>query len=411
MTPIQVVGIGLNGADGLSPQLLELIDQAAILAGSDRHLDYFSHHAGQRWSLKGLEEQLQQHLQRPHPERVVVLTSGDPLFFGLGRRLLQTLPADALTFHPHISSIQLAFNRVKLPWQEATLVSVHGRSLERLEQALKKHQSPIAVLTDHHHTPGVIAQLIQSLALPIRYQLWLCENLGGENERVQQLSLTAAQGVIASPLNVVILQRLESPSPLRELPILGIPDQAFLSFRDRPGLMTKREVRVQILAELALRPQQVVWDIGAGTGSVSVEIGRLVPDAQVWAIEKSTAGYELIRQNADRFGVENITAIQGIAPEVLSQLPDPHRILIGGSSGRLLDILAVCTARLRPTGRLTVALATLENLAEVNQWLTHHTDWQGSYQQISLARSVAIGSRQRWSPLNPVTLVSLIRRD
>jgi precorrin-6Y C5,15-methyltransferase (decarboxylating) len=386
-----------------------MVDQAAIVAGSDRHLSYFPDHPADRWPLANLEARLLEHLQRSHPERVVVLTSGDPLFFGLGRQLLQALPAEALTFHPHVSSIQLAFSRIKLPWQEATLISAHGRSLERLATCLKRGQDLIAVLTDSINTPAAIARLVQSLDLPTDYGLWICENLGGEDERVQRLSLTAAEHITVSPLNVVILQRLETPVALQDLPLLGIPDQAFLSFPDRPGLMTKRPVRIQIMGELALQPQQVIWDVGAGTGSVSIEVARLVPEGQVWAIERSTMGSELIRQNVARFATSNVMVVQGNAPQALAGIPAPHRVFIGGSQGQLPAILDHCAQHLLPQGRILVALATLESLAEITQWLQQHPDWQGQFQQLALQGSVAVGPLTRWAPLNPVTLVRLTR--
>lgn len=412
MTPIQIIGIGLDGLAGLPVATQQLIAQASIIAGSDRHLSYIPiTHPAQRWSLVNLADRLQQYLVQSHSGSVVVLTSGDPLFFGLGRQLLEALPADVLTFHPHISSLQLAFSRVKLPWQEATVISAHGRSLDLLAAALRAGKNPIAVLTDGINTPGAIARLIQSLDLPTHYQLWICENLGGADERVQQQSIVAAQRATFAPLNVVILQRQNSVAALNNLPIMGIPDEAFLSFRDRPGLMTKREVRVQILADLTLQDYQVVWDIGAGTGSVSIEAARLLPHASIWAIEKSAAGCNLIRQNIERFGITNVTVLQSSAPAALSQLPDPHRVFVGGSGGHLAGILDACIPRLSPQGRLVAALATLENLAELTQWLKNHANWQATYHQIAAARSVAVGHLTRWAPLNPVILGCLIRTE
>ena len=407
MTPIQVVGVGLDGAAGLSAAVLTMIQQAKILAGSDRLLAQFPDHPGARWSLTDLPARLQQHLTQVDPTPVIVLTSGDPLFFGLGRQLLQVLPTAALTFHPHVSSVQLAFSRVKLPWQSATLISAHGRSLEPLAAAAKRGASPIAVLTDPVNTPAAIARFLQSLSLPTAYDLWVCENLGGAAEQIQHFAATAVPTGEFSPLNVVILQRGKEPPLPDPLPLLGIPDAAFLSFSDRPGLMTKREVRVQILAELALQPHQVIWDIGAGTGSVSVEIARLVPTAQVWAIEKTTAGCELIRQNARRFDTSNIHVVAGLAPAALSDLPQPDRIFIGGSQGQLTEILTICSTQLSANGVITIALATLETQAELTTWQTAHPRWQVTYQQVAVARSVAVGSLTRWQPLNPVVLATV----
>ena len=411
MTPIQVVGVGLDGAAGLAPTVLEVIQQAQILAGSDRLLQHFSSHPAQQWPLTDLPERLRQHATQPHPALVVVLTSGDPLFFGLGRQLLQVVPPEFITFHPHVSSVQLAFSRVKLPWQAATVISAHGRSLDRLATAVKQGASPIAVLTDPENTPTAIAQFLQSLSLPAHYRMWVCENLGGPDEQVRQFTLVEVPASGWSALNVVILQRHDSSPALATVPLLGIPDSAFLSFRDRPGLMTKRAVRVQILAELALQPHQVVWDIGAGTGSVSIEIARLVPTAQVWAIEKTTVGVELIRQNAVRFQTPNIHVISGQAPTALAELPNPDRVFIGGSQGQLTSILAHCRSRLNDSGTIVIALATLENQAELIQWQHDHPDWRVTYQQLAFTRSVSVGSLTRWEPLNPVVLATLQRSD
>ena len=411
MTPIQVVGVGLDGAVGLAPAVLEVIQQAQILVGGDRLLQYFPHHSAQQWSLTNLSERLRQHVAQPDPALVVVLTSGDPLFFGLGRQLLQVIPPELITFHPHVSSVQLAFSRVKLPWQEATVISAHGRSLDRLAAAVKKGASPIAVLTDPENTPTAIAQFLQSLGLPAHYRMWVCENLGGSDEQVRQFDLAEVPASGWSALNVVILQRHDSSPTLATVPLMGIPDSAFLSFRDRPGLMTKRAVRVQVLAELALQSHQTIWDIGAGTGSVSIEIARLVPTAQVWAIEKTTAGVELIRQNAARFQTPDIHVIAGQAPTALAELPHPDRVFIGGSQGQLTSILAHCSSHLNGSGIIVIALATLETQAELIQWQHDHPDWRVTYQQLTFTRSVAVGSLTRWEPLNPVVLATAQRSD
>jgi precorrin-6Y C5,15-methyltransferase (decarboxylating) len=424
MTPIQVVGIGLDGAAGLAPGVQAIVRRATVLVGSDRHLAYFpeSELGGDRWRLGDLgtlATRLQTWLADHSGETdavLVVLVSGDPLFFGLGRWLLEVCPPEVLTFHPHPSAVQLAFSRVKLPWQGATVVSLHGRASDRLITALKRGDSPIAVLTDGVNTPGAIARLVQDLALPQSYRLWVCENLGGATERVQayRLSELAHRDLAPlnvaplnfAPLNIVILQAVATPPPPAP-PRIGIEDGAFLGFSDRPGLMTKREVRLLALGELALQPSQVVWDVGAGTGSVSIEVARLVPDSQVFAIEKTAVGVALIRQNAERFATPQVQAIHGSAPAALGDLPDPDRVFIGGSGGNLAAILTACGDRLRPGGRLVCAIATLEHSATLTQWLADHPQWRSRACQVQLARSVAVGPLTRWSPLNPVTLTTL----
>ena len=340
----------------------------------------------------------------------MVLVTGDPLFFGLGRLLLAELPPEQLTFHPHLSAVGLAFNRIKIPWQDARVISAHGRSFDELIQALQQGTQKIAVLTDGTHTPGAIAKLLLALDLPSCYQFWVCENLGGEAERVQTWPIEEVWAQTFAPLNVVVLRRqsdsaLPSQLDLTTLPQLGLADQLFLSFSDRPGLMTKREVRLLVLGELALKAGQTIWDIGAGTGSVSIEIARLFPTSLVYAIEKTAAGTALISQNCRRFQVDNVVSIHGTAPDVLLDLPAPERIFIGGSGGNLSQILDACS-RLAPGGVLVLALATLEHLTTALGWLSRSGKWNHQLLQVQLARSVPVGQLTRFAPLNPVTIVS-----
>ncbi|MBD1914799.1 MULTISPECIES: precorrin-6y C5,15-methyltransferase (decarboxylating) subunit CbiE [Cyanophyceae] len=417
MTPIQVVGIGLDGREGLSPKLLQLIDQAAVLVGSPRHLSYFPDGLAQTWvlgDLKATLDRLRQRLDAAKPGIAVVLASGDPLFFGLGRLLLDHLPAESLTFHPHLSAVQLAFSRLKLPWQGATLISAHGRSTEELTTALRRGDALIAVLTDPTHNPAVLGQLILSLGLPYSYRLTVCENLGDDTETIHHLTPETTVGKTFAALNVVVLQRHHAEGLNTEnLPLIGLPDRAFATFSDRPGLITKRDIRIQILADLDPKPGQVIWDVGAGTGSVSVEINRLCPTAQAYAIEKTAAGHGLIQQNQRRLGNANLHPIYGAAPEALSNLPDPDRIFIGGSGGHLTEILDLSAQRLRPQGRIVLALATLEHTSTVLTWASRTADgraaWSVELRQIQVQQGVHVGALTRWQPLTPITIVTLNR--
>ncbi|WP_293142579.1 precorrin-6y C5,15-methyltransferase (decarboxylating) subunit CbiE, partial [Okeania sp. SIO3I5] len=329
---INVIGIGLDGVSGLNQLVREIVKRATLLVGSDRHLRYFPNHHAETIVLGDVLEaivEIQQHLDSPN-SCIVVLASGDPLFFGLGRLLVAHFPVEKLRFYPHLSSVQLAFSRIKIPWQDAKIISVHGRPMDELIQALQQGVEKVAVLTDSTNTPQAIANLLLALNLPTTYQFWVCENIGSEDERVQQWSIEEVEKEIFAPLNLVVLLRKtiirHQPIDLANLPLLGIPDNYFLSYDDRPGLMTKREVRVLILAELSLQPEQIIWDIGAGTGSVSVEIARLCNDSIVYAIEKTSAGTGLIEENCRRFQVKNVVSIHGDAPEILHHLRPPHRI-------------------------------------------------------------------------------------
>ncbi|MEO1148791.1 MAG: precorrin-6y C5,15-methyltransferase (decarboxylating) subunit CbiE [Cyanobacteria bacterium J06638_22] len=423
--PIAVVGIGLEGAEGLTPTARQVVEQANVLVGSDRHLTYFPDHPAEKIGLGSMQAAIAQiqaclasQSTPPSPASIVVLASGDPLFFGIGRLLLQHFTPHQLAFYPHLSSMQLAFSRIKQPWHDACLLSVHGRSPDRLIQALQRGEATIALLTDDIQTPHAIARLIQDLALPSRYRLWVCENLGDAAEKVRSFLPEAMPTDPFAPLTVVILTReaeasaVLSDTTLATLPTFGIADSLFLSFSDRPGLMTKREVRVLALGELSLREDPVIWDIGAGTGSVSVEMARLCPRSTILAIEKSAAGIALIKQNSHRFQCPNITPCYGQAPDILADLPAPDRVFVGGSGGHLLPILDQVAQVLSPKGIIVVAIATLDHLSGIMQWLdapTQRYRWQGHTLQAQLARSVAIASLTRLHPLNPVFLIRLHR--
>lgn len=405
MTPIVVVGIGL--AADLSPTAQAEVEQATLLVGGQRHLSYFPDHTAQKLPLGDLSaaiEQIQHHLTHSPAPKIVILASGDPLFFGLGRLLLTTFPAEQLTFYPHLSSVQLAFSRIKVPWQDANIISLHGRSPEALIQALQKGHDKIAVLTDPTYTPAAIARLFLTLDLPVAYQFWVCEDLGGPSEQVQAFAPAQLLGQTFAALNIVILIRLPPTPSTEDWPQLGLPDGSFLSFPDRPSLITKREVRVLAIAELDLHENQTIWDIGAGTGSVAIEIARISTHSTVYAIEKTVIGHRLIKENCRRFAVNNIEAICGTAPEALAALPPPDRIFMGGSGGNLSAILDCCQIHACEQTVIVLAIATLETLEAALRWFrTHH--WSTQLLQVQVARSVPIATLTRWQPLNPVTLI------
>ena len=433
VTPPQlvVIGVGLEGWTGLSTTAQSHIQESAVLIGSDRQLALIptTETNAERWTLGKLSntfERLEQYISK-NPVKVVILGSGDPLFFGIGRLILEKFPTDRVTFLPNLSSVQLAFSAIKQPWQNATVISLHGRSPDELIKAVRRGDHTIALLTDHVYTPAAIASLIEPWIPAEGYQLWLCENLGGDNETIRRYALGFSLGqetlrsLTVAPLNVVILQRQEewniAKVKLPQLPLLGIDDRKFVGFRDRPGLMTKREIRILILGMLQLQRNHTIWDIGSGTGSVAIEIARLCPEGKVCAIEKTAVGIELIRKNVRRFSLlkSNVTVVAGEAPKALTQLPAPNRIFIGGSGGELGEILDFSFQKLLPEGKVIIALATLERTQELQNWhqkaqkklslegWTLSLEWT----QINITRSVPVGPLTRWSPLNPVTLATL----
>jgi precorrin-6B C5,15-methyltransferase / cobalt-precorrin-6B C5,C15-methyltransferase len=450
ITPINVVGMGLDGLGGLSEKVQEIIAQATLLVGSDRHLSYFPEYTGRRIILGDVRVALRQvrtvleqmqiesssyaaSCNSPEPvaiaataaQAIVILAPGDPLFFGLGRLLLTEISPEQVTFHPHLTPVQLAFNRLKLPWQDAQILSIYERSLEQIKIAFQAGASKIAVLTESQEAPKAIAQLYLALDLPYTYQIWVCENLGDDQEKIQAFNLNeeginSLANVEISPSNVVILLRslaIDQPLQKNTLPVLGIEDQEFVSFNNdapflgenRPDLMTKKEVRILVLGELALQPGQIVWDVGAGNGVVSIEIARLCPTSQVYALEKSAMGTSLIEQNIKRLQVQNVISIHGDAPDMLRHLPSPDRIFVGGyegnGEGNLETILEACSCRLSPGGIVVLAIATVEHIHQSLAWYQRQK-WQVKMLQVQLSKSITISNSTYFTPFNPVTIIT-----
>jgi precorrin-6B C5,15-methyltransferase / cobalt-precorrin-6B C5,C15-methyltransferase len=216
-----------------------------------------------------------------------------------------------------------------------------------------------------------VRRILVASGLEAAYAFWLCERLGHPEERLQRLVPGAPLPIDCDPLHLVLLIA-EPPAPPAApaaLPLFGLEDGLFLQHDDRPGLMTKREVRIQLLADLELPKAGVLWDIGAGVGSVGLEALRLRPGLKLWALEARGGSAALIAANAQRLGVEPAGIREGRAPEALAELPDPDRVLIGGGGRERAAVLAAVMQRLRPRGVVVIPLATLEALAELRPLL------------------------------------------
>jgi precorrin-6Y C5,15-methyltransferase (decarboxylating) len=362
--PLVVVGIGHDGPAGLSAEARAHVDAARVLAGGRRHLAFFRECHGETIVIDGnLEPAIGRLRQCYAREKTVVLASGDPLFYGIGRVLLQAFPREDLLFLPHLTAVQLAFARLKETWHDAQFVSVHGRPLDALRPAVEARAQKIAVLTDGNNHPAAVADFLRRHGAADDYALWVCENLGGSDERVSRHAPAGMRDDAFSPLNVVVLLRESAPTTAPELPLLGMPESV-LSHRAGPrGLITRREVRLLALCHLELRPRDVVWDVGAGSGSVAIEAARLAPGLRVFAVERDDEEFRRLEANVTRLAAGRVRVVRAEAPEGLSDLPDPDAVFVGGSGGRLADILATVGRRLKPGGRVVVNCITLENLA------------------------------------------------
>ncbi|SAY39310.1 bifunctional cobalt-precorrin-7 (C(5))-methyltransferase/cobalt-precorrin-6B (C(15))-methyltransferase [Candidatus Synechococcus spongiarum] len=344
----------------------------------------------------------QRHRQGKH---CVVLTSGDPLWFGLGRLLLQLFPSEDLVFHPAATSMQQLFARLKRPWQDATWVSLHGRDADCLVAPLRRHPSALVVLTDPcQGGPADVVAILRSTQTINRYDLWLAERLGHSTERLRQVQPDALPTDV-DPLSLMVLLRRPNPR-VAPLPWFGLEDGIWRQHEDHPGLMTKREVRVLLLAELDLPPSGVMWDLGAGVGSVGLEAMRLRPQLELHAVERRVGAVPLIRRNACTVGCDpqRLHVHGASALAVLHKLPDPDRVLIGGGGDRR-TVLEQTAARLKPGGRIVLPLATLEAFASVQRQLKDGGLEVHSL-QVQISRGCPVGGHTRLQPLNPVFIVS-----
>ena len=412
---IEVIGTDAGAPDTLPPMQQRALRQAAVVAAPRRLHPALQHWAGRTggdacpalWATDQLESLLDHLAALPHDRPVVVLASGDPLWFGIGRQLLQRIEPARLRFHPAPSSLQLAFARIGRPWQDAAWVSLHGRDPEPLAAALQKRPPALAVLTD----PGrggaeEVRRLLAASGLEAAYGFWLCERLGHPEERVQRLAPQAPLPAAVDPLHLVLLlaEPPAAPADPAALPLLGLEDGLFLQHPDRPGLMTKREVRIQLLADLELPERGVLWDLGAGVGSVGLEALRLRPALLGWFLEQRGGSAALIAANAERLGVRPAGIREGRAPEALEALPDPDRVLIGGGGRGRAAVLAAVLRRLRPGGVVVIPLATLEALAELRP-LLEQAGCRVAVAQHQAWRGAPLADGTRLAPLNPVLVL------
>lgn len=407
---IHVVGVGNEGAESLTPRALAIVEKAEVLVGGQRLLDAFPDVPAERLKIGArVDEVLATVAARRATSRVVVLATGDPNYFGITRALLRHAPAEDLEIVPNVSALQWAFAKAREPWDDAAFLTVHGRTMAVLAEAVRG-QRKVCLFTDERNTPAAIARALLDAGLG-EYRAVLCEDLGGPSEHVSRLSLEELAGRDAHPLNTLILLAPEmtaSQTPVAWAP--GLPEDVFDQRKPKLGLITKREIRVLSLARLALQPDSVVWDIGAGSGSVSIEAARLAPHGRVFAVEKNADDVEIVRSNVDKFRVPHVTVLHATAPDRLDELPDPDAVFIGGSGGQLREILSIAAARLRESGRIVVNAITLDTLHET---VTVFRELRLEHEAIlaSIARSKPLLGMMSFEALNPVYIVTAWRGE
>ncbi len=399
---VAVIGVGPGGLADLSARRIAQILAADLLIASERHLEEFADFAGDTLVITGnVKEVAARCAAEVSKKDVVVLGSGDPNFFGIGRYLATKLGPEALDLYPAPSSMQEAFARAGIAWHDAVFASCHGRPVESVVAQVRDNQK-VGLFTDPQNTPGKIARHLLDAGLP-DLTCWVCADLGMESEQVTSGRLSEIAGQTFPALNVLILTH-DAP-PVRPLQI-GLPEEAFAHRKPKIGLITKREVRAVALSKLHLTDRSTVWDIGAGSGSVAIECALYARNGQIFAIEKNADDVENVIKNIATFGTSNLTAIHAKAPEGLADLPDPDAVFIGGTGGNMEALLNTCLNRLTPGGKLVMTLVTLENLATAHAFFKAR-ELPLEVTQMNVSRGAPILSMTRMEAMNPVTILAL----
>ncbi|MFI4875759.1 MAG: precorrin-6y C5,15-methyltransferase (decarboxylating) subunit CbiE [Blastopirellula sp. JB062] len=404
---IHIIGIGDDGFEGLTAQATQRIGAADLIVGVPQVLEYVESVAAEKLPVDANLDSIVQRVRDSAGKNIVVLTSGDPLFYGVARYLCDVIGKEHFEVLPHVSSMQLAFARVKESWDEAYLANLATQSLERVVQNARLAEK-VGLFTTEEHAPADVAKALLNQKLDY-FSAYICENLGSPNERVTQGELVEIAEQQFGPLNVMILIRKpgvpDRPIELVGKRLFGNPDEVFLQSKPKRGLLTSAETRAIALSQLDLGPTSVVWDVGAGSGSVSIEAAMIAAEGAVYAIEMDPADHGLIKSNADSFGVTNLTPILGQAPEAWEDLPDPDSIFVGGAGRQVRGIAEAAFARLKPGGRIVINIGSIENLHEVHE-LLQRLAGEARATMINIAHSTYQLERHRFEALNPTFLIT-----
>jgi len=393
------------GVDGLtlSSRQQQLLNQSVLILGSKRFAPLVADFSDKFCDITPLHTALSRMRQAASFGNVAVLASGDPLFYGIGRRLLAEFPADSISFFPALSSLQRACALFRLPWEDAKISSLHGRTTGHLPGLLLSHGKHL-LFTDGNNSPNRLADsileylaLIGEKSLPESIRMQVAEDIGMESERVFTGTLAEARNQRFSDLNIVCLQVPGIPAPPSYR--FGLGEELLHHSR---GLITKNEVRAATLHSLRLVPNGIFWDIGAGSGSLSIEAARSNPGLTVYAVEHKEKELHNIKNNIVKFRCFNIVPVFGRAPEVLGDLPAPQRVFIGGSGGKLPEIVTEVADRLDGDGILVVN-AVIEETMETAPLLLQANGFSVQTATVQVWRTSADGVSQHFNPITIIT--------
>jgi precorrin-6B C5,15-methyltransferase / cobalt-precorrin-6B C5,C15-methyltransferase len=397
LQPVVVVGVPVAGLVALDERGREAVADATLLCGGRRHLDEVPPHGEERVEIGDVGACVERLRQRRPEELAVVLATGDPLLFGIGATLVRELGHDQVTVIPAVSAVQEVFARARLPWHGCCLLSAHGRDpAPALAAALAGPAA--AILCDDRNPPERLAMALLEAGME-DCRAVVGERLGGPVERVVDTTLSAVAAGSWNGHSVLVLDRGDAPAAA----VTGEFGRPEARFAHGGGMITRGEVRAVVLARLHPAGASVIWDVGAGSGSIGIEALGLAPAARLWAVERDPDQIVHLRVNAAALAPGRVEVVEGGAPEALGGLPAPDRVVVGGHGGRLGEILGCVRARLRPGGRLVGSFATLDAVLIARAALG---DWSPEVSQLSVARGVAAGRGLRLRAEDPVFVVS-----
>jgi len=413
---IHVVGINSYKFEDLSFKLQNLFFETENIAVPNSYFEEIK-----SWSENGLEKKKlffssnsNQELVnwlRSQKTDVILISRGDPLWFGIGRILLENFSKDELSFYPSNTCIQLAFSKLKIPWQDTVNVSIHGRDSTRLVEALKARPSSLAIITDSNKKSlEIIQKNLSELNLIDFFDFWLCEEIGFDNENIRKLNLKESLPSYISSLNIVVLTKTTNNYSNDNLPLFGISDHIFKTFDDRPNLFTKREVRVQILADLELPKNGVIWDIGAGCGSIGLEALKLRPNLDLFCIDKRIGSKALILENSQRLGVKPKFILEEDIKNTLNRtnlnsFKKPNRLIIGGCDKKTKLLVINKLAHGMSIGDIIVIpIIDIHTIKELKDKL-EDKNFKTNLNLIQTYKSLSIAEGMRLEPNNPVFLL------
>lgn len=389
---IDVVGIGEDGLDGLAPAARALVDAAEVLVGGERHLAMLpdGHPAERvRWG-KPFEDSYAA-IERHAGKRVVVLTTGDPMHYGAGAALSRRMPDALREIVPAPGAFSLAAARMRWPLQDAVCLSLHGKRAERLYLHLHPG-ARLLILSDGSNTPARVAGMLTARGYGDS-RMTVLEHMGGKRE-ARRDSLAREWGdAPAAALNTIAVDCLAAADAPALPRVPGLPDDAF----EHDGMMTKREVRAATLAALAPLPGRLLWDVGAGCGSVGIEWMRA--GGRAIAVERDPGRAAIAARNALALGVPELEIVGGEAPAVLDGLDPPDAVFIGGGIGAP-GLVEACWTGLRPGGRLVANTVTVEGESAL---LRLHRRHGGALVRFAVSRLSPVGRLHGWKPMMTVT--------